>query len=368
VQKVYRFLDAEQKVGLSLRAGEHATTAEDIEQYVDFFDSVFGRSSRPVPRTTLFAELPAIESAAAPPKTAAVPDRMRWLLGEKPPALPFPVRNTLEGRTLTDSGWLAMLYGRPLKRKGFSSVSVPFGDDLRGELYLPDPRPSGKMPVVIWLHPYAYATGYSRDAAPLLQRLTGMGYAVFAFDQIGFGSRIHQATRFYQRYPEWSLLGKMVDDTSAAVAAMAAMQELDSSRVWLAGYSLGGKVALWTAALDTRVAGVIASGAFTPLRTPRADTEGIDEYTTLHGLLPRLRAFREKPAAIPVDYDEILKAIAPRPVYVRAPSLDRFASAADVKSAMNAAGRHVTLVTPLDFNRFRTEAQREAFEWLARQN
>jgi pimeloyl-ACP methyl ester carboxylesterase len=195
-----------------------------------------------------------------------------------------------------------------------------------------------------------------------------MGYAVFAFDQIGFGTRIHQATRFYQRYPKWSLLGKMVDDTSAAVTALAAIQDLDATRIWLAGYSLGGKIALWTAALDSRVAGVIASGAFTPLRTPRPDTEGLEHYIALHGLLPRLAAFRSNPAAIPADYDDVLKAIAPRPVYVRAPSLDRYASAADVKSAVAAAGSHVTLVTPLDFNRFRSEAQREALEWLARQN
>lgn len=369
VQTVYRFLDAEQKLGLSLRPGEHATTAEDIEQYVDFFDTVFGRSSRPVPRTVLFPEVPLLSTAAgAPARTAPVADRMRWLLGERPPALPFPARSTLQGRTLTDSGWLGILYGRPVKRKGITSVAVPFGDDLRGELYLPEPRPAGKLPVVIWLHPYAYATGYSRDVAPMLQRLTGMGYAVFAFDQIGFGSRIHQATRFYDRYPKWSLLGKMVDDASAAVAALAAIQEVDASKIWLCGYSLGGKVALWTAALDQRVAGVIASGAFTPLRTPREDTEGLDEYTKLHGLLPRVEGFRQKPATIPVDYDEILKAIAPRPVYVRAPSLDRYASATDVKSAVGAAGSHVTLATPLDFNRFRTDAQREAFEWLARQN
>jgi dienelactone hydrolase len=368
VQKVYRFLDAEQKLGLSLRGGEHPTTAEDIEQYVDFFDSVFGRSSRPVVRTVLFPEMPAVTSVSAPPPTAPVADRIRWMLGEKPPGLPFPARKRLEGRTMTDSGWLGVLYGRPLKRQGITSVGVPFGDDLRGELYLPDPRPAGKLPVVIWLHPYAHATGYSRDAAARLQAMAGMGYAVFAFDGIGFGSRIHQATRFYERYPGWSLLGKMVDDASAAVSAMAALEDLDASRIWLAGYSLGGKVALWTAALDSRVAGVIASGAFTPLRTPRADTEGLDHYTTLHGLLPRLAAFRGNPASVPADYDDILKAIAPRPVYIRAPALDRYASAADVKSAVAAAGSHVTLATPLDFNRFRPDAQREAFEWLARQH
>lgn len=40
VQTVYRFLGADRNLGLLLRPGEHATTAEDIEQYVGFFDSV----------------------------------------------------------------------------------------------------------------------------------------------------------------------------------------------------------------------------------------------------------------------------------------------------------------------------------------
>jgi pimeloyl-ACP methyl ester carboxylesterase len=223
------------------------------------------------------------------------------------------------------------------------------------------------MPVVIWLHPYAHATGYSRYARPTIEALTSMGYAVFAFDQIGFGTRIHQATRFYERYPSWSLLGKMVDDTSSAVEAMAAIAEIDSSKIWLAGYSLGGKVALWTAALDQRVAGVIASSAFTPLRVPSKDIEGLAEYTSLHGLAPRLAQFRGRESAIPVDYDEILNAVAPRRVYLRAPSLDRYALLPEVKRAAATAGPHVTLTTPLDFNRFRIDAQKEAFQWLERQ-
>ena len=367
VQKVYKFLDAEPKIGLSLRAGEHATTAEDIEQYVDFFDSVFGRSRRPVSRNLMMPKPPQPKDASIPARTASVRERMLWTLGERPARVPFPVRKTIQGRTMTSDGWLAGLYNRPVKAKGATAVAVGFGDDLKGDLYVPDPKPPGKLPVVVWLHPYAHATGYSRYARPTIELLASMGYAVFAFDQIGYGTRVHQATRFYERYPQWSLLGKMVDDTSAAVEALAAIEDLDASKIWLAGYSLGGKVALWTAALDERVAGVIASSAFTPLRATSKDIEGLAEYTTLHGLAPRLAQFRGRESAIPVDYDEILKSIAPRPVYLRAPTLDRYAVLPEVKRAAAHAGTHVTLTTPIDFNRFRTDAQKEAFQWLARQ-
>lgn len=47
VRRVYEFLGQPEKVGLHLRAGEHATTAGDIENYIDFFDAVFGRKPFP---------------------------------------------------------------------------------------------------------------------------------------------------------------------------------------------------------------------------------------------------------------------------------------------------------------------------------
>ncbi|HYO84498.1 MAG TPA: alpha/beta fold hydrolase [Bryobacteraceae bacterium] len=362
VAGVYRFLDAESRLGLSLRAGEHATTAEDIESYVDFFDSVFGRGTRPPPRTRLMPTLPKLRTSAPPPANLSTAERMRWMLGTRPPDLPFPARSTTEGRTMTSDGWLAGLYERPLKGKGFTSISLGFGDDLKGDLYLPSPRPEGKLKVVVWLHSYAHATGYSRYARSPIENLTARGYAVLAFDQIGYGTRIHQATRFYERYPEWSLLGKMIDDTSAAVSALLALEAVDSAQIWLAGWSLGGKVGLWTAALDARVAGVLAASAFTPLRTAPASTEGLAHYTTLHKLLPRLEQFRDKSSAIPVDYDEIIAAISPRPVYIRAPLYDRYASLDDVRKA--AEGKHVTISTPADFHRFGPAAQQEAFRWL----
>ena len=43
--KVYRHLGAEDKLWLHLRDGEHPTTAADIELFIDFLDSVFGRKS-----------------------------------------------------------------------------------------------------------------------------------------------------------------------------------------------------------------------------------------------------------------------------------------------------------------------------------
>jgi dipeptidyl aminopeptidase/acylaminoacyl peptidase len=252
-----------------------------------------------------------------------------------------------------------------VKIPGAASVPLAFGDDLRADLYYPE-NAQGKIPLVIWLHPFSYSTGYSRSArsqfAPLLKR----GLAVLAFDQIGFGTRVEHARYFYQRYPHWSLLGKMVADTRAAVDAVAELREIDGSRIYLAGYALGGKVALWTAALEPRVRAAVSVAGFAPLRASAGKgIEGIRQYSHLHGLAPRLGFFLGRESALPVDYDDILAAIAPRPVLVIAPLLDRYAPVEDVRRAVESAGRHVQLETPADFNRLPVSTLERVADWLA---
>jgi hypothetical protein len=159
VDKVYRFTSAPPRnLGLSLRAGEHATTAEDIEAYVDFFDSVFGRSEQQPPHTPIhtfrWEEWRKHATIPAPPRQGSIADRIRWLLGEEPAFAAFPARNTVVGNTLTSGGWLADLFGRPITTPGVTHHAVGFGDDLNGDLYMPA-KATGKTPVVVWLHPYA---------------------------------------------------------------------------------------------------------------------------------------------------------------------------------------------------------------------
>jgi dienelactone hydrolase len=379
VREVYRYLGAPEMLGLSLRAGEHATTAEDIERYVDFFDHAFGRRAGQRPETWVLGfnyerwralSTEVVDLGAWPRRTAgetkdraAVLKNLRWTLGEEPPGVAYPNRTTLEGVPRTSEGWLGGLYERPLKAEGMASTGISFGDDLKADLYYPARR-SGPLPAVIWLHPFSYATGYSRGMAPFFAALTKAGFAVLAFDQVGFGSRLFQAERFYERYPRWSMLGKMVADTRAAVSALAALEVIDSRRIYLAGWSLGSKVGLYTAALDERLAGLAVVGGLAALRLdkPAYGAEGVRQYAQLHGLLPRLGAFAGEEARLPVDDPELLALLAPRPVLWIAPELDRYSPIAGVRAAAVAG---VTLETPKDFLRLPRQRQTRLVEWLA---
>lgn len=268
----------------------------------------------------------------------------------------------------------------PRQVEGLEAMDVAFGDALKGEFYLPRNKKlpaqastAEKWPIVIWLHPESYGSGYSRYAfwAPLIRQ----GFAVFTFDQIGFGSRSGHALNFYRRYPEWSLMGKMVADTRAAISAVSALTVVDRENIYIAGLGMGAQVGLVTAALDDRVKGISTITGLGTLRTmkPDMDTEGIRRYSHLHGLLPKLGFFVGRENRIPIDFDEILAAIAPRPVFAVAPTLDRNYPVDDARRLIetlqplyrmlgNEGG--IEIRTPIDFSRFPNEVQKPAYDWL----
>ena len=374
--RVYRFLGREENIWLHLREGEHETSADDIENFVDFYDAVFGRGKRPKSETWIFGyefdswlkrtgekidplrfpeRSPGNLASGWEKRQPEIRQAIRSMLGAEPPRLPFAGRRKLTGASWSYESWLATLYRRPtaerhwqdsLRAAGMGVSIVPFGDGLAGQ------RPS-------------FASLVSR------------GFAVLAFDQIGFGTRLHEAGRFYERYPGWSLMGRMVADARDAVDALARLEEIDASRISLLGYSLGAKVGLFAAAADERIRAVAAVCGVEALRLDRPEkgTEGLRHYSHLHGLIPRFGFFLGRESRLPVDYDEVLALAAPRPVLVVAPTRDRYAPVEDVRRVVEASrgvyrqlGREdaLELETPVDINRFSRKTQERVFDWLAR--
>jgi pimeloyl-ACP methyl ester carboxylesterase len=312
--------------------------------------------------------------------------RIEWALGETPPWVTRVVATKLPSGG-TGDGWLSGLFKRPgsdanaragLARSGMGWAELPFGDDLKADLFYPAAKPAGKWPVIVWLHGYSYQNGWSvaspwqptgadyrLEQRPSIPDLVNRGFAVLAFDQIGFGARVRDARDFYRRYPKWSLMGKMVADTRAAIDAVAALDVVDASRISLMGYSLGAKVGLLTMALDSRVHALASVSGFDPLRLDTADrgVEGVKHFSHLHGLMPRLGFFVGNETRLPFDFDDALALSVPRPVLLIAPTLDRYARVADVRAEV-AHVPGVTLETPVDFNRFGRKFQTRVSEWL----
>lgn len=288
-----------------------------------------------------------------------VPDLVQWVIQ----------------RGGTSFGWL-----QP-QASQVTSRSVTFGYNVRGDLYYPANTPAGtKLPTVIWLHGYSYPLGYMwvyrSDLHPILA-LTQAGYAVLAFDQSGFGSRMAEAAPFYDRYPHWSQVGRMVEDTRAAIDALEKDSLVDSSRISLFGYSMGGMVGLYTASLDPRVKGVVSISGFTPMRTDTTSkgTGGIARYSVERGMIPRLGFFIGHEAQLPWDYNELIATIAPRPALIVEPQLDRDGNPADVHTAveqarkiyaLNNAEDKLGLYEPWDFTRLPAATQDWIIQWMAK--
>ncbi len=325
-------------------------------------------------------------------KAAEIRTDMEWMLGESDPDATAPVppargeqpdvpawviRRSTGARPIPEFGWYSDSNSRTATRTiEFNSAR----GGVKGTLYYPaNAKPDGKLPVVIWLHSYSYPLGYMwvyhREVHPILA-LVDAGYAVLAYDQSGFGSRMNETSQAYQnRFPHWSQMGRMVDDARAAVTALADDSSVNPKSIYLFGYGLGGAVALYTAALEPNVAGVVCITGFTPMRTDTAanGTGGIARYAIDRPLIPRLGFFIGNESKIPYDYRDILASIAPRPVYVVNPQYDRGANFQDVHTALGEAEKVFTLYgaknnfqidEPWDYDRLSSATQERIIKWM----
>jgi dienelactone hydrolase len=427
-ERVYKFLGQPDKIGFMRVPGFHGSN--DQERCLDWLDAQFGRRTSVSRETLLFpwdfdawransketinlALYPKNSSQSTVPATREewekhavdVRKSVQWMLGEEPPIMPpatggrggrgapMPVVAAPGGRGVTNPGQLAPdLVGWAIQRGGNSfgwlepernqTVSRPvnFGYGVKGDLYYPaNAKDATKLPTVIYLHGYSYQLGYMwvyrNDLHPILA-LVKAGYAVLAYDQSGFGSRMNEFAPFYERSPHWSQMGRMVEDARAAVDALQKDPLVDPQRIYMFGYSMGGTVALYTAALDSRVAGVVSISGFTPMRTDTAakGTGGVARYSHERGMIPRLGFFVGHEAQIPYDFDDVIAAIAPRPVMVVQPALDRDATPADVHTAVEQARKvyglygaspRLDLEEPWDYNRLPAKTQDRIVTWMS---
>lgn len=415
LQKVYDFLGSPQKLGIHLRLGQHATHSRDIETQLDFLDNQFNRKDIPWQNDlyykysfdnwkTLSGEtinplaypvIPADKSLLTTAsgskistptvwetRKAAIRVQISWMLGNEPSGIKSITATDLSSPGTAD--YMAGIIGGLTLKNGRAYLLGPYsapGDYLNGYLYYPTDtlgkirlKPNGKLPVILYLHEFSHATGYSKGISEYFDELLAKGFAVYSMDMIGFGTRIYEGTLFYDRYPNWSKMGKMVADVRSAIDALTGLKVIDQNNLFINGYSLGGSIGLITAALDDRVSGIAVSSAFNPMRNSGKDgIKSVYQYSHLQGLLPRLGFFTDELNRIPVDYDEIMAAIAPKPLLVISPTLDRHTNYQAVKNAIHKAGTVYGLLnatdkiiqqTPVDITRFSLKQQKAVLSWL----
>ncbi len=406
--QVYRLLGYGERLRVDYRPGGHQTlpyktyiAPERYRRNLDWFDLAFGRGNikqEDFPERLIHhfdweawkrlqrnEDLETPDVSGCNSEAESIRKRMVWMLGEK------PERIEGEGQTrfFTDEEDEQMGHDR-WQAKGTARVRVSFGAGVPGNLYF-NPELKEPLAAVIWLHPFSYGTGYNEgygveENVSVYHALAKEGYAVLAYDQCGFGLRLLEGRDFYQHYPRWSKLGRMVYDVHCAVdfldqghgQAQGQIPGVRGKRIYLLGYGLGGMVALHAAALDRRIAGVASFCGFTPWQTDTDArmTGGIRRWWQWHAITPKLGIFHGRETEIPYNYTEVLSLVAPRSCLIIAPKRDRHANAADVlacaaaaKTYWDQAGAAERLVvsSPDDINRFQADQRIEFLTWLERE-
>jgi dienelactone hydrolase len=403
LQPLYATLDKEKNLAFRYRPGPHATDEPTAHAFSQFLLSAAGRADKPpaelfpftpfhvwnyaswarqheptsAPRPLAPLATSATSREAWPARRQQIRGRILWLLGDGPKYQAAPVEFGM-GESESEEKSLGRANAKAPRR-----VKMRFGDGVNGYLFAP--KASHKLPCVVWLPPFHTAKGFIagprgyRYAEYSPTALVAAGFATVGFDHLGIGGRQRERRDFYDKHPTWSLVGKMVLDARHAIDAAAASPEVDPRRIYLYGFALGGLIATLVAALDDRVSGMVSVAGFTPLRTDTESkgTGGIRRHSQLYGRIPRLGPFIGREQEIPVDFDEILAAAAPRPTLVIAPQLDRYATLSDIEHAVSQAAEiyalhgnkdSLQLQTPFDEIRLTDPMQNEAISWLKQQS
>ena len=256
-----------------------------------------------------------------------------------------------------------------MREEGFTRrlVALQSGDGEWFEAFLFQPdAPRGVGMVALHQHNSEWGLGKSEVAGlvgaprqafgPALARA---GVTVLAPDLVGFESRQAQAGGGVELGPRitkphgtpegWLqyynqamhrlvrgelLMTKLLGDIAAAVTAL--RNTVPAERVGILGHSHGGNLALFAAALDTRLAFACCSGGACSFRHKLAHGIALEMALVMPGFAQRF------------DFDDLMRCVAPRPLFVVSADQDIYsADAAELvaraQPAFDAAGASAQL-------------------------
>lgn len=201
-------------------------------------------------------------------------------------------------------------------------VSYNVEADERAHAFLGIPlKLEGKAPGIVALHG-TFAQGKERAAGLVdnpdkayLDHLCRRGYVVIAPDHFVAGHRIppegpYDTTRFHQKHPEWTSVGKFTYEHSIAIDVLQSLEEVDPARIGALGHSLGGHGTIFLAAYDERIKAAACNCGATFFR----HNPGVEAWARDHWYVyfKHIRPGLLEGKLPPIDFHEIVALIAPR--------------------------------------------------------
>ena len=317
----------------------------------------------------------------AHPVTAKPRSREDILSGVKQILGTFPAREVpLEPRTVSEEDC-----GSYVRRK--VSIQVQPNDRMPAWLLIPK-KLKGRAPAIICF--YGTTGGAGKDTTvglsgrtpgspphPNLSFAIDMvqaGFVAFAPDylrddeRIQPGRRPYDTTGFYKEFPDWSIHGKDIYDTSRAITYLQRLAFVDRQRIGMVGHSYGGHSTIFAAAMDPRIKVAVANGPvsdFLHHGMHWAVPKGGGNSQSMPALRPYVL---DHTLPLPVTFYEFTSLIAPRPLLVgqaageRRPNEEQ--NYAAVRQAYGADVERVHYHWYAGDHDFPPEARAAAVEWF----
>lgn len=235
-----------------------------------------------------------------------------------------------------------------VREAGFTRKTISYaasdGDTVEAFLFEPDVPRHGAAVVMLHQHNSEWGLGKSEIAGLVGDRhqafgpvLARAGVVVLAPDAIGFESRCGSfaagrslaaemiarsaASDGWLQYYNHAmhrlvrgqyLMSKVLEDVAEAVTVVQKLA--NTQRVGVAGHSYGGNVALFAAALDTRIRFACSSGAACSYRHKLEHGTGLEMALVIPGFAERF------------DFDDLMQCVAPRKLFVVSSEGDPYAA------------------------------------------
>lgn len=194
--------------------------------------------------------------------------------------------------------------------------------------------------------------------------LTRRGYITLAPDYPSLGE--HQWDFAADNYDSGTM--KAIVDNIRAVDLLASLAEVDAGRIGCIGHSLGGHNAIFTAVFEPRLKAIVSSCGFSSYYTDDVPSWNGPRY------MPRIRTlFENRAERLPVDFPQLIAALAPRAFLASACLHDGDFDARGVQDCLAAAqpvyelfdrGQAVAGIYPDAAHSFPAAARRQAYAFL----
>lgn len=239
-----------------------------------------------------------------------------------------------------------LLFTDSLREEKYVRYSINFlvadSERITAYLYIPnESRPLQKFPAMLALHetdPIGKESvdgqGHNKNLA-YAKELAQRGYVVIAPDYPSFGG-LKGYDFDKDRYESGTMKG--IFDHMRCIDLLQSMSNVDTCKIGVIGHSLGGHNSIFVGAFDTRLKIVVVSSAWTMFNYYDTGEETIKKYGHRLGpwAIPRyMPLLREKfgydTKKIPLDFDEMIAAIAPRVFFSNSPTGDKNFSVTGVR-------------------------------------